>query len=202
MQALLDLAIHGVEFARASILISLAFYLVYSFGVMAFPITLFPIVGGVLFPFWVAFPLNVFSATMGAYMSFKVTRILGRQKIEPLLRDRFKFWDKFARMEGFKTVLLLRLVGVPPFIVANYALGLSGVRTVDFLTGTMIGILPWMGIVTYLSHSLWEAVLVGGEKGLAKALAKVLGPLMIVSLSILAVVVFNYMHRRRRHSNL
>ncbi len=199
---MLDLAISWVEFARASVLISLAFYLIYSVGVMALPITLFPIIGGVLFPFYIALPLNLFAATLGAWMSFMVTRVLGQKKVEPYLRHRFKGWDRFERMEGFKAVLLLRLLGIPPFIVSNYALGLSGVRNTDFVMGTIIGILPWMGIVTYLSHSLWEAVLVGGEKGLAKALVQVLGPLTVASFSILAVVVVNYLLRKRRHSNL
>src|SRR5258708_6748501 len=109
MQTMLDLAIQWVEFARTSHLVSLAFYLIYVAGVMCLPITLFPIVGGVLFPFWIAFPLNVFAATAGAWLSFRLTRIVGRHAIEPHLQKRIKSWDKFARMEGFKAVLLLRL---------------------------------------------------------------------------------------------
>jgi uncharacterized membrane protein YdjX (TVP38/TMEM64 family) len=105
-------------------------------------------------------------------------------------------------MEGFKTVLILRLIGVPPFIISNYALGLSGVRQVDFLTATMIGILPWMGIVTYLARSLWQAVLIGGNEGLAKALVHALGPLVIVSIVIVAILVINQLMKGRRHSNL
>src|SRR5947207_638781 len=104
---MLGLAIHWVEFARASYWISSAFYLIYVVGVMGLPITIFPIIGGVLFPFWIAFPLNVFAATTGAWLSFKVTRLLGRHRVEPYLRKRFKSWEKISRMEGFKTVLLL-----------------------------------------------------------------------------------------------
>jgi hypothetical protein len=44
----LDHIIHLVEVARASVWISLAFYLIYIIGVMFLPITLFPIIGGVL----------------------------------------------------------------------------------------------------------------------------------------------------------
>lgn len=199
---MLDLAIHLVDFARASVWISLGFYVLYAFGVMALPITLFPIIGGVLFPFSVALPLNVFAATVGAWMSFRVTRFFGHDTVEPILRKRFKSLDRFARMEGFKTVLFLRLIGIPPFIVSNYALGLSDVRQADFLLGTIIGILPWMAIITYLSHSLWATVLMSGEKGLVQALAHALGPLMIVSLSILAMLLVSQYFRGRRHSNL
>jgi uncharacterized membrane protein YdjX (TVP38/TMEM64 family) len=169
------------------------------------PITLFPIIGGVLFPFWVALPLNIAAATVGGWLSFQVTRYFGRSAVEPFLKGKIKSWDKFSSAQGFKTVLLLRLIGVPPYIISNYALGFSSVNNVDFLTATMIGILPWMAIVTYLANSLWQAVLVGGKKGLAGALAQALGPLMIVSFSILAVVLINVFLKRRktsRHSNL
>ncbi|MCG3204191.1 MAG: hypothetical protein KCHDKBKB_00898 [Elusimicrobia bacterium] len=199
---MLDLAIHWVELAQASFWFSLAFYVIFVVGVMGLPITLFPIIGGVLFPFWVALPMNIFAATTGAWLSFMVTRKWGERSVGTFFRKEFKAWEKFSKMEGFKTILLLRLIGVPPFIVSNYALGFSGVRQTDFITGTMIGILPWMGIVTYLAHSLWEAALVGGQKGLTKALAHALGPLILVSFSILGVMVFNYMLKRRRHSNL
>lgn len=199
---MLTLAIHWVELAQGNFWISLVFYLIYVVGVMGLPITLFPIIGGVLFPFWIAFPLNVFAATTGGWLSFMITRKFGRKAVEPFLKKRFKSWSQFTNAQGFKTVLFLRLVGVPPFIVANYSLGLSRVKPIDFLTGTMIGILPWMGIVTYLAQSLWSAVLVGGQGGLAKALTHALAPLVIVSLTILGVVVINYFLKRRRHSNL
>jgi uncharacterized membrane protein YdjX (TVP38/TMEM64 family) len=198
----LDLAIHWVELARASFWLSLAFYLVFVVGVMGLPITLFPIIGGVLFPFWIAFPLNVFAATTGGWLSFMLTRTLGEKTLAPYLHRKFSALEKFTKMEGFRTVLFLRLIGVPPFIVSNYALGFSEVTHIDFITGTMIGILPWMGIVTYLANSLWAAALVGGQQGLAKALTHALAPLLIVSLSILGVLALNYWLKRRRHSNL
>ena len=120
----------------------------------------------------------------------------------PLLRKRVKVWAKIADARGFQTVLLLRLVGIPPFIVTNYALGLSRVDVSDFLIATAIGILPWMGIVTFLAHSLWDAVLVGGQAGLGKALWHVLRPLFFVSCMIAVVMLTVHGVKRRRHSNL
>lgn len=193
---------HLVDLARSNLWISIGFYCFYVLGVMALPITMFPIVGGVLFPFWLAFPLNVLAATLGAWLSFGVTRTFGRHAVEPYLRGKIKSWDKITARQGFKAVLILRLVGVPPFIVSNYALGFSGVNNFDFLLGTSIGILPWMGIVTYLANSLWAAVLVGGRQGLAKALFEALGPLTIVSAMILTAIAVNILIQKRRHSNL
>jgi uncharacterized membrane protein YdjX (TVP38/TMEM64 family) len=189
--------------ARLHRWVAIGFYFLFAVGVMALPITMFPIIGGVLFPFWLALPLNIAAATAGAFMSFCVTRYFGSRHIEPMLRRRIKTWDKIADARGFQTVLLLRLIGIPPFIVTNYALGLSRVNFPDFLIATVIGIMPWMGIVTFLANSLWAAVLVGGQAGLGKALWHVLGPLFFVSCVVATVMLTVHgIKRRRRHSNL
>ncbi len=195
--------IEFVNEARAHRWVAIGFYFIFVVGVMGLPITMFPIIGGVLFPFGVALPLNIAAATMGAFCSFCVSRYFGGHYVEPLLRKRVKVWAKIADARGFQTVLLLRLVGIPPFIVTNYALGLSRVDVSDFLIATAIGILPWMGIVTFLSHSLWDAVLVGGQAGLGQALWHVLRPLFFVSCVIATVMLTVHgVKRRRRHSNL
>jgi uncharacterized membrane protein YdjX (TVP38/TMEM64 family) len=183
--------------------VAISFYFLFAFGVMALPITMFPIIGGVLFPFWLALPLNIIAATAGAFFSFCVTRYFGSHYIEPILRKRIKTWDKVADARGFQTVLLLRLIGIPPFIVTNYALGLSRVDMSDFVVATAIGILPWMGIVTFLANSLWAAVLAGGQAGLGKALWHALAPLFFISCVIAtAMLTAHGVKRRRRHSNL
>jgi uncharacterized membrane protein YdjX (TVP38/TMEM64 family) len=187
-----------VNLARSNRPLALSFYLVYAVGVMLLPITMFPIIGGVLFPFWIALPLNIAAATAGAWLSFRVGRAFGRVAIEPLMRRNLKALDRLAASRGVRTVFLLRLIGVPPFIVTNYGLGLSGVRNSDFLVGTAAGIVPWMALVTSLSTSLWNAVLVGGEKGMMRALVKALAPLTAVSALVLTSVVVAWYVRRHR----
>lgn len=198
--------VQAVESARQSGWSGLVFFCFFTIAVLALPITVFPIIGGVLFPFWAALPLNLLAATTGAYLAFILTRFFGRDAIETMLKGKLKMFDHLAAVEGFRTVLVLRLVGVPPFIVANYALGLSGIRTRDFLLGTALGIIPWMALITFTAHSLWEAILVGGEKGLSVALFKTMGPLMFLSSAVLvgAVIVYFVKQRRKKkaHSNL
>ena len=66
--------IEFVNEARAHRWVAIGFYFIFIVGVMALPITMFPIIGGVLFPFGVALPLNVAAATAGACCSFCVSR--------------------------------------------------------------------------------------------------------------------------------
>ncbi len=195
---MLNSLIHFVQLAQANFWLSVGYYVIFVFGTMFLPITPFPIAGGVLFPFWIALPLNILAATAGAWLSFMVTRTFGHKAVHQFLVRRFPSFDKVADMEGFRTVLILRLVGIPPFIVSNYALGFSEVRHRDFLFGTMVGLLPWMTIVSFLSHSLWDAILVGGEKGLTKALAHALGPLTIVSVLVAAIFLVKFLIKKRK----
>jgi len=180
------------------------FYVLFVLGVMFLPITLFPIVGGVLLDYPWALILNLFSATVGGAFSFLLTRNFGREKVQSFLKGKWKVFDHLTAQQGFKSVLLLRLLGVPPFIVTNYVLGLSAVKLKDFILGTIAGILPWMAVVTYAARSLWEAALVGGEHGFRAALVDLVAPFSVISGIILVITLVGFLRRPKKpnYSNL
>jgi uncharacterized membrane protein YdjX (TVP38/TMEM64 family) len=194
----IDRIVGWVELARANKILTGAFFVFYAIGVMILPITLFPIVGGVLLNFWLALPLNMVAATLGGWLSFRVGRFCGRSVVEPFMKGNLKALDRLAASQGIRTVFLLRLIGVPPFIVTNYGLGLSAVRNRDFISGTVIGMFPWMTMVTYMSTALWSAVQVGGEKGMMRALVKAMLPLTTVSTLVMIGVIGTWLVRRYR----
>lgn len=182
-----------VEEARLNPLSKVGFYVFFVIGVLFLPITIFPVIGGVLFDFWIALPMNVLAATLGAWLAFGISRFFGRDAMEAFLKGRFKSYDRLTASRGVRAVALLRWLGVPPFAVTNYILGLSAIKSFDYFVGTMIGILPWMGMVTYASHSLWQAILEGGKAGLGQALWKSFGPIMILSATIVTTVIVTYL---------
>jgi uncharacterized membrane protein YdjX (TVP38/TMEM64 family) len=191
--------INWVENARHNNGTIIFFYCGFVLGVMAAPISIFPIIGGVLLPFWLALPLNLAAATTGAGIAFLVARFFGREAIEPFLKGKFRSFDKSAATQGVGAVFVLRWVGIPPFVIANYLLGLSRIKLRDFLLGTVAGILPWTTFVTYSAGSLWEAVLVGGEKGLRQAIVSKMGPLMVLSCIVLVSVgITAYIKSRKK----
>ena len=195
----LDNVVQTVEKARVNPWAPVMFYAGFVICMLAAPVTIFPIIGGVLFNFWVALPLNMFAATLGAWLAFQVARLFGRGVMESLLKGKMKSLDRWTGKKGVKAVFLLRWVGVPPFTITNYALGLSAVRNRDFWIGTFFGILPWMALVTYMANSLWEALLTGGRDGLKVAVVQTLGPLTIISVGIVLVVFSTcYIRNRRR----
>jgi len=191
-----------VENAKSSHWFPWVFYLSFMLAIMALPITLFPIVGGVFFHFWVALPLNLLAATVGSCLPFVIARLVGRKNIEHFLKGRWQHINNMVGKEGFKTVFFLRWTGLPPFVVANYVLGLSKVRLKDYVLGTVAGILPWMVVVTYMSHSLWQSLIVGGEKGFSMALLNVMGPMSTFSgLVFVTYLAGRIVKKRKKKAN-
>ncbi|MCB4756467.1 MAG: VTT domain-containing protein [Elusimicrobia bacterium] len=163
------------------------FYLFFTVGVMALPVTPFPIIGGVLFDFWIALPMNLLATTAGATLSFLITRTFGREAVHSLLKGKLKRYDQLASARGLKAVIFLRWLGVPPFIITNYALGLSGVKSWDYIVGTLLGVFPWIAVMTYAAHSIWKAITIGGREGFNEAVRQALIPLIILSVFVLIV---------------
>lgn len=187
-----------VEQARLNGAIIAMFYVGFAFGVMVLPITIFPIVGGVLLEFWIALPLNLAATTTGAFLSFCLSRYFGRAAVEILLRGKLKTINQYATQKGVRTVVLLRLIGIPPFLITNYALGFSSMRKRHFIIGTFIGIFPWMVLVTYLSNHLWQGIVTGGQQGILHSLIHHFRPLLLVSLMALIVAGATFWLRRRQ----
>jgi uncharacterized membrane protein YdjX (TVP38/TMEM64 family) len=195
-----DGIVRTVEQARLNAWSLPIFYFFFVLAVLGLPVTLFPIIGGVLFGFWLALPLNILACTLGATIAFYITRFFGRGAVETLLKGRLKMLDRMASYEGVKTVVILRLLGIPPFLVANYAMGLSAIKLRHFVLGTVIGIAPWMALITFASHALWDAILVGGKKGFTMALLRIMGPITLLSVGIIATMGILYVLRKRRNT--
>lgn len=165
----LDQIVAWVEIARADPALRWGYFLVFPFVILAIPIAIFPIIGGILFPFWIAFPLNMAAILTGAIIAYWIGRLLGRDVIAPLLGAKAGSFRQFQAEKGFRTVLLIRWIGLPPFLITNYAFGFTGFGFSHYLAGTAIGVFPWTGITTYMAGSLWDAVLAGHQGGIQAA---------------------------------
>ena len=82
---------------------------------------------------------------LGVSVLFK-DRLAGR-----LQGERMRALRRMFSRNSFQSGLVIRLVPSGPFVLVNLAAGLAGVRTIPFIVGTMIGILPKIvltGLVT------------------------------------------------------
>lgn len=115
------------------------------------------ITGGLLFGVWLAAPMVVVAATIGATIIFLVARTsLGaalRERAGPWLA---RFREGFEK-EGLAYMLFLRLVPFPFFII-NLAPALLGVPLRTFVIGTLLGIIPATFAFAYLGDTLDQIV--------------------------------------------
>ena len=81
---------------------------------------------------------------------------MGRGFVEKLAKGRLKTFDDSAAEHGIQVMLFLRLVPLFPFNVLNYAAGLSKIRFMDYLIGTLVGIIPGTFAYVYLGSSLTD----------------------------------------------
>ena len=120
------------------------FVLGYAVATVAFiPGSLLTLAGGAIFGLGEGTALVFVGASLGATGAFLASRYMVRGAIERRVaaEPRFAAIDRAVGREGFKIVLLLRLTPVVPFVLLNYALGLTRVRLSHYVSA-FIGMLP------------------------------------------------------------
>ncbi|BAV34976.1 sulfurtransferase [Sulfuricaulis limicola] len=148
--------------------------------VLFLPGSLLTLAGGALFgPVWGTL-YCLTGATLGATLAFLIARYLAqdwvRQRAGGILGKLLDGVDA----EGWKFVAFVRLVPLFPFILLNYALGLTRIGLVPYVAASFIFMFPGALAFTYLGYAGREAV-AGGEGLIQKGL---------LALALLALVAF------------
>ncbi len=105
-------------------------------------------------------------STLGAAAAFLVGRFFLRDSIEKRVagNPRFAAIDKAVGDQGFKIVLLSRLSPVLPFVLLNYAYGLTKVSFWRYVAATWIGMLPATVMYVYFGSTAGQlAKIAAGE---------------------------------------
>ena len=158
-------------------LLFMAFYVVMT--MVFFPASLLSLMGGALFgPFW-GIIYNQTFAMLGATLNFLTSRYLSGDLLEKHLSKRLKHMKEGVESKGWRFVLLIRLVPGIPFSILNYALGLTRIHLLHYVTVTFICLLPREIAYTYVGYL--------SRKSLA---AEGIDPQLIPALLLLFVVIF------------
>ncbi len=109
--------------------------------------------GAAFGPLWGTFAA-LGGATLRASTEFFVARVLGREAVAKLLKGRVAALDEKIGQNGFKAVLLIRLIPNLPFDVQNYGLGFSRVKFAPYVAGSFLGMIPGCFVFVYLGESI------------------------------------------------
>lgn len=164
-----------------------AFVVVFAIATLAFfPKPVLNAAAGVLFGIPEGLVPAVAGTTLGAVLAFGLGRSLGRDALRPLLkRKALAAVDRRLTDQGFRSVLLLRIVPGVPFQAINLAAAFSGVRLRPFVAATALGVLP--GTTAY--------VIAGASASSPTSPAFLLSTAAMIAMTLLTLVS---MRRARR----
>lgn len=143
----------------------LAFIVIYIIATVAcVPGTILTLGAGVVFGVGLGSVYAWTGATLGAIAAFLVGRYLARDWVSRKLegKQQFAAIDKAVAQAGFKIVLLTRLSPIFPFVLLNYAFGITGVALKDYALGA-IGMIPGTVLYVYIGSLAGDLARIGME---------------------------------------
>jgi len=178
------------------LLASLGFVMLYA-AIVALSVpgaTIATLTGGFLFGMFPGTAYNVGAATLGAVLVFLAARAgLGADISARLAQGGGAAARLQAGLRGnqWSVLLIMRLVPVVPFFLANLVPAFAGVRLWPFAATTALGIIPGALVFTSIGAGLGEVFARGARPDLGVIFtAPVLGPLLgLAALAALPLVV-------------
>ena len=121
-------------------------------------------------------------ATLGAAAAFLIGRYLARAWVERRLarHPRFRAIDDAVAREGWKIVLLTRLSPAFPFVLLNYAFGLTKIKPSHYVVTSFFAMLPGAAAYSFIGYAGRESA-AGGE-GLVLKVGAALGLLVFIAM--------------------
>ncbi|MBC6434858.1 TVP38/TMEM64 family protein [Nostoc sp. HG1] len=137
------------DFGSASAIVFIGVYLLLT--VLLIPGTILTLSSGAIFGVVYGSLYTFIGATLGATAAFLIGRYFVRdwvaKKIES--NSKFKAIDAAVAKEGLKIVLLTRLSPAFPFVLLNYAFGVTKVSLQDYIVGC-VGMIPGTILYVYI----------------------------------------------------
>lgn len=134
--------------AWAYVLYVATFVVLMPFGIPAF---FWVLPAGILWPFWVAYPLSLLAVAGASSLGFVFARYIARDWVTARLPGRLRRIDAHFSAGGLWSVILFRIVfqlGAP----THWLLGLSKIDYPTFVLGTVLGAMPVVALVAWLGH--------------------------------------------------
>ncbi|HNM02829.1 MAG TPA: FAD-dependent oxidoreductase, partial [Leptospiraceae bacterium] len=178
---------------------TVSYFMIYVFSA-AFSVpgaTVLTLGAGALFGIWKGLLLVSFASTIGASLSFLVSRYMFRESIEKKFKDQMETVNSGIRKDGKLYLLSLRLVPAFPFFLINLLMGLTEISLGSFYAVSQIGMIP--GTFVYVNAGT-QLVSLNSPKD-------ILSPVLMISfaalgmLPIAAKFFLSFLQNRRLYAN-
>ena len=145
-------------FRDSNLTFSIMFFMLIYISVVTFSIpgaTVLSVIGGFIFGLEVGLVLNIASATIGATLLFLAVRLGFGNLLTRFDKGSAKFSHLIEQLKinEINLLLLLRLIPVVPFFVANIVPAIAGVSLKNFFWTTFLGIIPGGFVFTLIGSN-------------------------------------------------
>lgn len=129
------------------------FIFIYTVGTIFIPSTPFMVVSGILFGFGYGLLYTIIGGSLSSIFMFGLSRKLGRDWVESILKAKhLKYLVRYnKRLEEGATfdLILLRIAPIMPFNILNIFMGISKIKINNYITGTLLGLVPSNVLAVY-----------------------------------------------------
>jgi phospholipase D1/2 len=123
-------------------------------GAIVFPLNILILTTAAVFGPWLGILYGGAGTVSSGLVMFLIGSRLGREALYRMLGERWRHGLEGLRRRGLLAVVTFRLLPIAPFTLVNLAAGASGIRFVDFLVGTLIGMLPGLVLLSVMGDRI------------------------------------------------
>lgn len=156
-------------------------------SLLFFPVTVLIAATAATFGPWLGFAYAATGSLISALITFGIGALVGREALRNVLGPRLSRIRNKIRRRGLIAVALVRLVPVAPFGIINLVAGASRIRFVDYVIGTLLGMLPGIVAMAALGHQISRMIMHPSLEAFAWLLLVVIGWIAL-SLGLQALV--------------
>lgn len=137
-----------IDFVHKNYILSVLLYLVFTIigsSVLALPGVTFAVVASGLFGPWLGSLYCLIGATIGALLSFLLSRYLLKSSVEELVVKNQRLYSIIFQTDSEKEMFVLmitRLLPIFPYNLQNFAYGISNISTMKYTVGTFLFMIP------------------------------------------------------------
>lgn len=126
------------------------------------PVTVMAVTGGLLFGVLEGTILSVIGVLIGCWGAYWIARGLGKHAVAKLLGSHYHTAERHLDQAGFQAVVMLRLLPGFPYWPVNYGSGAFGVSQRDFLTASVVSVIPGQVSLVAIGNFISEPNTVNG----------------------------------------
>lgn len=127
-------------------------------SILLVPITVLILVTAIIFGPVMGSLYAIVGSLAGAVVTYAIGCFLGEDFVRKIAGSKWRRIEKKIGQTGIVTVATLRLLPIAPFTVVNVVSGAFKVPWLDYLLGSLLGLVPGIFVTNLFAHQLTSAI--------------------------------------------